>query len=83
MYKIKKWAETSYTTSEVETKRKLKNNRLELVSDPVFTGLEKLQRYVIGTILCKKKLWSISVDLLTPTDPTLKGTKQNRTFSLL
>ena len=56
MYKIKKWAETSYTTSEVETKRKLKNNRLELVSDPVFTGLEKLQRYVIGTILCKKKL---------------------------
>ena len=72
MYKIKKWAETSYKTSEVEKKRKLNTIswNLRLI---VSTSLEKLQRYVIGTILCKKKLWSISVDLLTPTDSTLKG----------
>ena len=55
MYKIKKWAETSYKTSEVEKKRKLNTIswNLRLI---VSTSLEKLQRYVIGTILCKKKL---------------------------
>ena len=42
-------------------------------SDPVFMGLEKLQRYIIGMILCKRKLRFISIDLLTPTDLTLKG----------
>ena len=30
--------------------------KLELTSVPVLTGFEKLQRYVTGTILCKKKL---------------------------
>ena len=48
-----------------------KYNKLELTSDPVFTGLEKLQPYVTGRISCNKKLWSISVDLLTPTDSIL------------
>ena len=50
MYKIKKWAEANYKTSET------KYNRQELTSDPVFTDLKKPQRDVTGTILCKMEL---------------------------
>ena len=45
------------TTKQMKSKRKeTKYNKLRLTSDPVFTGLEKLQRYLTGRILCKKKL---------------------------
>ena len=68
-------------TKQMKSKRKeTKYNKLRLTSDPVFTGLEKLQRYLTGRILCKKKLWSISVDLLTPTDWILKGRTAIRVY---
>ena len=44
-------------TKQTNRKEKgTKYNRLELSSNPVFKGLEKLQRYVTGTILCDTKL---------------------------
>ena len=39
--------------------KETKYNRLELTSNPVFAGLEKLQRYITKTILYKKKLISL------------------------
>ena len=62
------WLQNRRDRKEKETKY----DRLEPKSDPLFTGLEELQRYVTGTIFCKKELWSTSVDLLTPTDSILK-----------
>ena len=54
-----KWAETNYKKKRDWKEKETKYNRLELTSDPVFVGLEKLQRYVTKTILYKKKLISL------------------------
>ena len=53
MYKIKGGPRLFTKDKRNRKEKKTEYNRLELTSDPVFTGLKKLQRYVTGTILCK------------------------------
>ena len=55
MYKIKSGLRL-ITKQEKSKEKETKYNRLELTSDPVPKGSEKLQRYVTGTTLCKTKL---------------------------
>ena len=46
----------SFQKKRNQKENKTKYNRLELASDSVFKGLEKLQRSVTWKILCKKTL---------------------------